>query len=66
MVHLDDLDVPVGAEPRGDLALLRDQSTHNGRVRRLRAFETPTEKSKRKAKLNAKRAKAKKNRFNMS
>ena len=28
-------------------------------VRRLRAFETPTEKSKRKAKLNAKRAKAK-------
>ena len=35
-------------------------------VRRLRAFETPTEKSKRKAKLNAKRAKAKKNRFNMS
>ena len=28
-------------------------------VRRLRAFETPTQKSKRKAKSNAKRAKAK-------
>ena len=29
-------------------------------VRRLRAFETPTQKSRRKAKANAKRAKAKK------
>src|SRR5436305_7622136 len=28
-------------------------------VRRLRAFETPTQKTKRKAKINAKRAKAK-------
>lgn len=28
-------------------------------VRRLRAFETPTQRSKRKAKANAKRAKAK-------
>jgi small subunit ribosomal protein S21 len=34
-------------------------------VRRLRAFETPTQKSKRKAKSNAKRAKAK-FRFNVS
>jgi small subunit ribosomal protein S21 len=28
-------------------------------VRRLRAFETPTQKSRRKAKINARRAKAK-------
>ena len=28
-------------------------------VRRLRAFETPTQKTKRKARINAKRAKAK-------
>ena len=34
-------------------------------VRRLRAFETPTQKTKRKAKANAKRAKAKQ-RFNAS
>jgi len=34
-------------------------------VRRLRAFETPVQKTKRKAKANAKRAKAKQ-RFNMS
>src|SRR5687767_14928770 len=34
-------------------------------VRRLRAFETPTQKSRRKAKSNAKRAKAK-FRFNVS
>ena len=34
-------------------------------VRRLRAFETPTQKTKRKAKANAKRAKAK-FRFNAS
>lgn len=33
-------------------------------VRRLRAFETPTQKSRRKAKANAKRAKAKRQRFN--
>ncbi len=34
-------------------------------VRRLRAFETPTQKSRRKAKANAKRAKAKQQqRFN--
>lgn len=35
-------------------------------VRRLRAFETPTQKSRRKAKANAKRAKAKKQRFNFA
>jgi small subunit ribosomal protein S21 len=35
-------------------------------VRRLRAFETPTQKSRRKAKINAKRAKAKKGRFQMA
>jgi small subunit ribosomal protein S21 len=36
-------------------------------VRRLRAFETPTQKSKRKAKANAKRAKAKQqNRFHFA
>jgi small subunit ribosomal protein S21 len=35
-------------------------------VRRLRAFETPVQKSRRKAKINAKRAKAKKQRFNMA
>ena len=34
-------------------------------VRRLRAFETPTEKTKRKAKASAKRAKAKQ-RFHLS
>ena len=34
-------------------------------VRRLRAFETPTQKSRRKAKSNAKRAKMK-HRFNLS
>ncbi len=34
-------------------------------VRRLRAFETPTQKSRRKAKTNAKRAKMK-FRFNLS
>ena len=34
-------------------------------VRRLRAFETPTQKTKRKAKANAKKAKAKQ-RFNAS
>jgi small subunit ribosomal protein S21 len=34
-------------------------------VRRLRAFETPTQKSRRKAKANAKRAKMK-FRFNLS
>ena len=34
-------------------------------VRRLRAFETPTQRTKRKAKANAKRAKAK-SRFNYS
>ena len=34
-------------------------------VRRLRAFETPTQKTKRKAKANAKKAKAKQ-RFNMA
>ena len=34
-------------------------------VRRLRAFETPTQKTNRKAKANAKRAKAKQ-RFNAS
>ncbi len=33
-------------------------------VRRLRAFETPTQKTKRKAKNNAKRRKAKRNRAN--
>ncbi len=34
-------------------------------VRRLRAFETPTQKTRRKAKISAKRAKAK-SRFHMS
>jgi small subunit ribosomal protein S21 len=34
-------------------------------VRRLRAFETPTQKSRRKAKANAKRAKMKQ-RFNLN
>ena len=33
-------------------------------VRRLRAFETPTQKTKRKARANAKRAKMKSFRFN--
>ena len=33
-------------------------------VRRLRAFETPTQKAKRKARANAKRAKMKSFRFN--
>jgi small subunit ribosomal protein S21 len=35
-------------------------------VRRLRAFETPTQKSRRKAKANAKRAKAKQQRFHLA
>jgi small subunit ribosomal protein S21 len=36
-----------------------DQEGIMDEVRRLRAFETPTQKSRRKAKLSAKRAKAK-------
>lgn len=35
-------------------------------VRRLRAFETPTQKTRRKAKANAKRAKAKQQRFHLA
>jgi small subunit ribosomal protein S21 len=35
-------------------------------VRRLRAFETPTQKTKRKAKNNAKRRKMKRNRSNFT
>ena len=68
LTHMNEITVRKGEPIDRALKRLKSKLETEGvmdEVRRLRAFETPTEKTKRKAKASAKRAKAK-HRFNLS